>query len=359
MMIKQWLFKTVLFTTALLLAFGSFNYIFDPLQQYRAATLYKPHFTNARYLTPGLAKSYDYDSVVVGSSMTENFIISNVESILGFGKTIKFSSGGTTSHELKLVLDVAFKHKKIKNVLYGLDFYAFSGEADRLLHGEGSLPMYLYDDNYWNDYKYIFNIDTIKMSLKTALLQKSKSKSIELNYNKMFEWQHRYKAKDFNESKILKMWNDPQTRFNEGFNIKDFTLDKLKKSFAHNLLPLIEMHPETNFYIFYPPYSILAYIDAKENGSLINVLAFKKYIFSIVSKYPNVKLYDFQMAKDVTFNLNNYRDFTHYHQKINHWMLEQIKMNKHLVNKRNNDELNLQLQMQIKEYKFRKLSSIK
>ena len=349
-MMKQWVLKALLTTTIIFLFIGAFNYTFDPLQQYRASTFYKPHFTNARYLTPGLAKNYPYDSVIVGSSMTENFIISNVKEIIGFTHPIKFTSGGTTAHELKLILEVAFKHKNIQNVLYGLDFYAFSGDKKRLLHGKGSLPLYLYDDNYLNDYKYIFNIDTTKVSLKTTLIQSLKSKSIELNYNKMFEWQHRYKPNDFNETKVLRMWNNPQIRFNKNFNVKNFSLEKLKQSFEYNLLSLIKKHPQTTFYIFYPPYSILAYIDAKSNGSLKNILMFKKYIFNELSKYKNVKLYDFQVAKEVTFNLNNYRDLTHYHQKTNHWILECIKNDQYLITSKTIENCNTTLEQQVAKY---------
>ncbi len=347
---KQWVFNFFLFSVIVLSLIIGMNFIFDPLQQYRAATLYKPHFTNARYLTPGLAKSYNYDSIIAGSSMTENFVISDATNILGFNKPIKFSESGATAYELNLVLNIALKHKKIKNILYGLDIYAFSGKPDRSLMGDNSLPMYLYDDAYLNDYQYLLNIDTIKQDIKIALLQKLQEKSVELDYNRMFEWQYRYKENDFNETKIFGMWTDPNTRFNEKFKIEDFSFEKLKKSFEHNLLPLIKNNPDVNFYIFYPPYSILAYVDSVENGSFENIFKFKEYIFRVSSQYPNVKLYDFQVAKEVTFNLNNYRDFTHYHQKINHWMLEQIKNENYLVTKKNVVDLNRKLDQQVKSY---------
>jgi len=347
---KKWISKFLIFNFIFVLIVGLFNFVVDPLQQYRKANFYKPHFTNARYLSPGLAKNYNYDSIIVGSSMAENFILSNVEEKLKFNRVIKFAAGGATAYEIKNILSVSFNDRKINNVLLGLDFYAFSGRKDRLLHGTNSLPLYLYDNNYLNDYMYVFNIDTTKLAFKTFLLQKSKSKSIELDYNKMFQWQHRYRVNDFSENKILSMWNKSDISFNKDFKLENFKLEKFKESFLYNLLPIIKENQNTKFDIFYPPYSILAQIDSKNKNFIKENLLFKKYIYETLSKYLNVKLYDFQIAKDVTYNLNNYRDFTHYHQKINNWILEQIRDNKYLVTKDNYKEYSEELSKQVNEY---------
>ena len=69
-----------------------------------------------------------------------------------------------------------------------------------------------------------------------------------------------------------------------------------------------------------------------DNKLFINNLKFKEYVFNRLSEYANVKIYDFQVAKEITHNLNNYRDFSHYHQRVSQWILEQIQEDEYLVN---------------------------
>ena len=66
---------------------GGVNYIVDPFQQYRVKTFYPIAFTNERYQNAGLSKNFEYDSLILGTSMTENFILDEVEKKLNFNKT--------------------------------------------------------------------------------------------------------------------------------------------------------------------------------------------------------------------------------------------------------------------------------
>lgn len=49
--------------------------VIDPFQVYHLATRYMPPIDNTTqvYANAGIARSYDYDSAVVGTSVTENF----------------------------------------------------------------------------------------------------------------------------------------------------------------------------------------------------------------------------------------------------------------------------------------------
>lgn len=128
---------------------GYYKFYNSPFQQYRKAQFYRPFYDNERYLNPRLAKTYDYKQVIVGSSMTENFILSDATSSFGFDKPIKFCMSGTTAYEMKSILDSAYRHRKINAVIYGLDFFGYTGKTTR----DRSVPNYLYDDNIFNDYR--------------------------------------------------------------------------------------------------------------------------------------------------------------------------------------------------------------
>lgn len=324
---KQWIIKIFLFSTLSLLIMGIINFILDPFEQYRKTTLYKPMYDNERYLSPGLAKTYDYKQVVIGSSMTENFVLSDIKNILGFSKPIKFCMSGATAYEMKIMLDSAYEHRQIDTVIYGLDFFSFTGKATRLFNGDDSLPLYLYDNNLLNDYRYLVSFDTFKFFVDSLIMSKADQK---FDFNRMFEWQHNVSESDFNGTDRVSEWKK-KTGFHTDYRKDEYSLKLMKENIDANLIPIIRNHPETTFYIFYPPYSILAFKDMQSQGWLSTIEQFKQYVFKQLIHYPNVKIYDFQASKEVTCSLDNYKDLLHYHQRINAWMLQQMKNENYLT----------------------------
>jgi len=333
----------ILITIIILLTISSINFIIDPFQQYRKATFYKTIFMKPFYLNAGLIKNYNYDSIIIGSSMTENFIISEVNNILGYRSTIKLPISKGNIVELYTILNSAIKSKKVNNVLYGLDIFSLKDASNRL-------PTYLYDYNILNDYLYLFSIDTLKRSFFYPFLQYTIPKTHpRLNYNLMFQWQHSVPKSDFNSTKVLSSFAKNNIDLDKNIDEKQLEKERITNVVKY-LIPLVKNNPNINYTFLYPPYSILLYKRMKNIKRLDGFISTKKEIFKLISKYKNVRIYDFQIAKDITYNLNNYKDITHYHQKINTWMLKQIHDNNYLVNSNNIDEYTKRLKVQVDEY---------
>lgn len=347
---KKWIKTYLLISVVIVLLFSIFNFAIDPLQQYRKASFYSLTFENELYLNPGLAKTYDYDSVITGSSMVENFILSNTSKILKFNKPIKLCIHGATGYEIKMILERAFKHKEIKNILFGLDLFSYSGEIKAFRNGEKYFPYYLYSNNILDKYKYLVNLDTTKKAISTYIKSlKYKENNPILSYDRMYEWQYRHK-KEFGHFDWSKEWVSIYKVSKSGkHKVSNFIT-----SFDYNFLPFIKEQKDTSFTIFYPPYSILAYKRLKQQGKLNAYFKFKMYLASLVEIYPNLKLYDFQVAKEITHDLDNYKDMTHYHQKVNKWMLEQIRDDNYLVTTKNIDKYLQDFEEQIKNYDLNK-----
>lgn len=329
---------------------AALNYIIDPFQQYRETNIYKVGFTSAkeRYLNPGLAKNYNYNSIIIGSSMTENFLISKSSQLLK--NPIKLCISGASAHELFLTLKTAFETgKKIDNILIGFDIYSVSGRIDRLRHGSNSMPLYLYDTNVFNDYSYLLNIDTLVNSIKAIVRPLIKKNDILYNYENMYQWQHQENNNFGADKVLLQLKNNKKNKENLS---SDYSYENMKNSFEYNFISIIRQYPDTKFIFFYPPYSIITYKQWEKEGILEDILKFKLYVFHRFLEFQNVKLYDFHNAFEITKDLDNYKDFTHYHQNINNWIIEQIKLNKYLVLKNNIDIFNSQLLLQIKDYAY-------
>lgn len=310
--IKQFIF----FSLALFFIVGLLNFIIDPYEIYRVPKFRNSVYSFSSHLKAGLIKNRQYDSIVLGSSMTQNFIINEVEDSLSYKKVLKLSEGGANISEIFTILKASLRTKKVKNILMGVDINSFS----RL---KNKLPLYLYEDSRILDLKYLLSLNTILDSLVIfgAHIMLNPN-HILFQYNYMFQWQHKSPKSDFLAKKVL---NEYRKRNVNVGNYKDIQkAQKEQKENIHKLAKIVQENPNINFTFFYPPYSILFY-KTMNTEALSSFMDIKKYFNQKISKFQNVKIYDFQDAFEIISNLNLYKDISHYHQKINTWMLKQIK----------------------------------
>lgn len=328
------------------------NYIVDPMQQYRISSFYPIYFapSKEKYLNAGLAKNYDYDSMILGTSHSANLIISEAEKNLHFDHTLKLCLSGGAAKELSIMLQTAIdNNKKLKNVLWGLDLLSFNGSPSRERDESGSFPLYLYDKEIYNDYRYLYSIDTFLYSFKALFYPIIKSKNDPwFNFDTMYQWQHKSKM-DFTIGHVLKSYK----RWDEEYAIRSkgqYSFTYLKKSFDVNFLDTIKNNPQIEFKIFFPPYSLLHFKLLQNNGILDDATDFKRYLVQELSILPNVTLYDFQIAHDITSDLHNYKDTAHYHQKISNRIVEQMSKGRYVVSDENIDENIKMLKEQVADW---------
>lgn len=337
---RGWLSIFGIFLFVLLAAAGTINYIIDPYQVYRKASFYKPIFDNdkynERYINPGLARNYEYDSVIIGTSMTENFLASEIDQLLHM-RTMNLAISGASAYEENQMLQVAIGTGKVKNVIWGIDVFSFRGSPSRLTYDEASTPLYLYDDNILGHYKYLLSSDTLGMDIDCLKFPAKFNR----NFDKRFYWGDKY---TFSSTSTINEWKKGE--FLNEAERNDYQIEVLKKSIDYNLIPCIRKNPHTKFYLFFPPYSVLAWSDCREKGILADCLKFKKYIFETTKDFKNVELYDFQDEKDITFNLDNYKDPTHYSHDISLRIINSIARKESLVTEKNIDKKILRLNSQ-------------
>ena len=94
----------------------------DPFQVYRLATRYMPPIDNTTqvYANAGIVRNYDYDSAIIGTSVTENFSPSQLDKLFG-GRFIKLCTSAGTAYNPALLLNLAFETHDMQRVIYGLD----------------------------------------------------------------------------------------------------------------------------------------------------------------------------------------------------------------------------------------------
>ncbi|WP_158629930.1 copper amine oxidase N-terminal domain-containing protein [Cohnella sp. AR92] len=295
----------------------SITVIIDPLQFYHKVTWYTPRFsTEERYQNPGLAKNWDYDTIVIGTSMTENFLPSVVGKELG-GTVMKLSMEGSTADEHNKMAKVALGTGKVKKILWGLDYFSLkSNSADE----SSKFPDYMYDDKLWNDYPYLFNYSVYEQFINDIKAKRKGMKQQNLEY--LYNWN---RMVTYGKAKVAKTY----ATANEGevyFGLNEEPLEVVKKSFENNILSLVKAHPEVEFNFYYPPYSVLRQVVWYNTnpGRFENQIEMRKWMYEQFAQYPNVKLYDFQAAGEWTYDLDLYKDLSHHKQDVNTWIAEAI-----------------------------------
>ena len=326
MLYKNQIILFFIFSIAFSVFIALLNYTVDPFQQYRKATFYQAPYINGRYLNAGMAKNFSYDSLIIGTSMTENFRIAEITEMLSFSKPIKLTVGGGSIFDESTILKTAIDTGRVKNVLFGLDIFCLKANPESY-----PLPGYLYDHDAFNDYHYLFNLDTLKRSLTYPFFQLLFKNHPRMDYARMYEWQHNVADQQFDAIKVLNDYQVQRTRFATNFPEKTSSFQYMKDNFDKILLPVIRENSRIHYHIFYPPYSILEYKLLAENRQLESYIKIKTYISKQLLQLTNVTLFDFQAKKAITHHLDNYMDARHYHQRLNHWMLEQMKASRFKV----------------------------
>lgn len=312
--------------------------VLDPLQFYRKATWYKPVFSgDARYQNPGIAKNYDYDTIIIGTSMTQNFLPSEVGQALG-GTVMKLSIEGSTADEHYATAKLALETGKVKKILWGLDYFSLKANTEQ---ASEQFPSYMYDDSVWNDYKYLFNYSVYDKLFKSLYGRLLGNKGYELEY--LNNWNHKA---TFGTEEVMKAYKKASQQ-DVYFGINEESLDVVKKSFTDYILSLVKAYPDVEFYFYYPPYSILRQTVWYESNTtrFENQITMRKWMFEQISNHANVKLYDFQAESEWTYDLELFKDLSHHKQDVNSWIAAAIGRDdlKYRVTSENIDKLNSKL----------------
>lgn len=289
----------------------------DPFQQYHLPARFAPRYYAAwqRYENPGIARHYDYDRVVTGSSLMENVIPAEVDRVLG-GRTVNLAESAQTAFDAAQLLRVALATGRTRQVIMNLDYNAFSGAPDRSGFEE-PFPAYLYDDRLWNDVPYLLGVESTRKSLETALgLAWSRFST---DPQRMWYW-----AEDHRFAAAKAVQGLDAADLNRRFRQPPRTLEGMQASFEANLVPLIASHPATRFTFVYAPYSQLVWADFRQRGQLDVTLAFREWLLERASRYPNVEIFDFQAVPSIVLDLDNFADIYHHSPAITRAMFEAI-----------------------------------
>ncbi len=326
---KTYIFVTLLLTAALLFGFGYITYYVDPLFHYHGprANLQYPLY-DERYMNYGIVKNFDYDSVLTGTSMTENFNTSQFDEYFET-TSIKVPFSGASYHEIHNILEKAFDcNDHIRYVMYSLDPTMLIAEQDSLNYED--YPDYLYDENPFNDVYYLLNKD-IYLTFTEYVFTFMRLGGITTTFDTYKNWAGQY---EYNYNKML----EEHERFEASGEVYELTPDDeamLKENLNANIVSLVTAHPDTQFYLFVPPYSLIYFDDLYRMGCIDQSIDAWEIEADILLQYDNVHLFAFFDQHDIINDLGNYKDKLHYSQAINNYIIDCMGTGQHQLTKEN------------------------
>lgn len=154
---KIWIISTLFFSISAFIMFATITIYIDPLFHYhKPLEKYKYPINNERYQNDGITKNFEYESIITGTSMTENFKKSEADKIFG-SDFIKVPFAGGHYKEINDNLKRAYNSgKNIKYIIRCLD-YSHLVEGKDTYREDIEYPFYLYNSNLFDDVNYVLN----------------------------------------------------------------------------------------------------------------------------------------------------------------------------------------------------------
>ncbi len=91
-----------------------------------------------------------------------------------------------------------------------------------------------------------------------------------------------------------------------------------------NIVDLVNKYPDTEFILFYTPYSICYWDALNLKKTMFRQTEAEKAATQMLLKCPNIKLYNFFDQHDVICNTDYYNDDGHYSSEVNSMILRWI-----------------------------------
>ena len=301
----------------------------DPYQFFNKDDLY---LSQERFQIPGIARNQTYNTAIIGTSMIENFIDSEVSKQLSTD-AIKLPINASYATEQGMVIDMAIKHNNVETIIWNIDYRCLDIEYGETYEKKIEFPTYMYDEKSYNDWKYIVNHSNLFLSIRKLIYETNnvdKYNEFKTDLNTLNTW---YKWQDFSKKNILDDYKQLKSGirdFDDKLNFND--ISEIEKVIDKELIERFDKYKHINFVLTFPPKSILWFRLLDEKELLNNKEHAQLYLLKRIEKLENVTVYNFQNVYQITENPDIYHDVSHYNKSGNDFMLDSIKDKTHQTN---------------------------
>lgn len=315
-------------TVAVLVCVVLFMIIVDPMFNY-----HKPFngltyvLNNERYQNAGIYRNFEYNAVITGTSMTENFLASEFDELFQV-QSVKVPFYGATYKEIDSQLRLGFENNdNIKIVLRGLDLGHLIEDKDEMKYG--GRPTFLYNNTILDDAPYLLNKMRVEEAVNNVILTYKGVEST--SFDEYAVW----RGKKYGKEAVFETWNNaPRVLCPVTQNCENI----VKNNVTQNILETVQNNPDTMFYLFWTPHSVVYWDKLQKEGNtdlMINSLILAT---EMLLEEDNVKIFSFFDNYNLICNLENYKDILHYGEWINSDILKWMNNDEYLLTKDNYKE---------------------
>ena len=298
---RRWAIITLAAAALLLVLCALTVYIVDPFEHYRESAIL-PLYDQESYNNPGIAKHYDYDAVILGTSMVEMSHPSVIDACFGVS-SVKLPMRGSHTAQMGWQLSHVLDTHELKLAILAVDAYSLMGPPDDM----EEIYDYLWNDSALDDVNYLLNLDVLLV--KVPRLLGNLGKPLEGKRDAMYQWTD----VTFSAQSVLDSFEFMAQR---EMTDPDYRLERSTENIERHIETYVAAHPETTFKIYMPPYSVAYWYVMTRIGLSEQQFRSRARVCELLLGYPNVEIYDYSSRLAWITDLDNYFDYSHHSGEI-------------------------------------------
>lgn len=329
---KKFVILFALVSIVVLACIMTVNYIVDPFFQYRVKD--NSYILNPQFSDAGLIKNYDYNAVVLGSSMVQNYNLEILKINHPDLSPLKLTLGGLNLKETKSI-DSLIDKNKIHTYIINIDASSFAKDVYK---EENRFPAYLFREGLIEHIQYLLAYETtvrytpVDIALGVYLKYETPENVPKLIRN-------RTSIDNIGNFGDLAIYNNAEGVKHEylyGFAVSSVETENIDARMKNNLdstLTFLDIknHPDTEYIFVLPPYSALYWFHTGLNRYYNNYKDFIRTFIRETGKYNNTKVLCFYDLDEIT-DLNNYSDLTHFNPAMSDKIVENMFTTEYILN---------------------------
>lgn len=321
---KTWFYKFIFGLLFTIVIFSLITIFIDPYFHFhKPFSFISYRLYDERYMNDGISRHFDFDAMITGTSISQNFKTSELDALFGTKSVKETFSGSGYKEQSENIMRAIKYNSNLETVFWGLDYNGLLRDSDWKRYDE--YPTYLYDNNIFNDVAYLLNKSIMYhgtlLNIYMTLTNQASTSFDEYSY-----WEDDYKDAYFTRASQI----DPMkpSLSNDQRKIVCDTINQ-------NVVAVAKQNPNVTFYIFLPPCSINYFDNIYAQGDTIIHLDAEQQAIELMLQCENIKLFSFTNNHEIINNLDNYHDGIHYNAKINSLLLKYMVNDEYRITKEN------------------------
>ena len=299
---KCWVLCTLGVLLAALALCAGITFIVDPFEIYRESAIL-PLYDQESYNNPGIAKNYDYNAVILGTSMVEMSRPSVIDETFGV-QSVKLPMRGSHTAQMGWQLEHVFSAKEKRGetldlAILAVDAYSLMGPVDDM----EEIYDYLWNDNVLDDVNYLLNRDVLLVRIPKML--KNAGKPLHTKRDDMYQWTDVVFA-------AQSVYDVTPVSAQQPMQDAQYRIERSTANIEKHIERYVQAHPETRFLIYMPPYSVGYWYLMTRGGLSEQQYRSRARVCELLLEYDNVEIYDYSSRVEWITDLDEYFDYSHH-----------------------------------------------